>query len=125
MALPAIVSVSRHEYVVDAVARVVEVNVDTQGNMAVRFYYIEPATPKGPGGVGQSAIDRASELAKEVVQRGGQDDAWKKVVKTYPATTHTHTVEYRVKSEENLKQIFTSVQTAFETRHGSVFSLSE
>src|SRR4051812_11543391 len=70
VALPAIVSVSRHEYVVDGVARVVEVNVDTQGNMAVRFYYIEPTTPKAPGGVGQSAIDRASELAKEVVQRG-------------------------------------------------------
>src|SRR5689334_15622745 len=57
VAIPAIVSVSRHEYVVDAVARVVEVNVDTQGNMAVRFYYIEPATPKAPGGVGQSAVD--------------------------------------------------------------------
>ena len=125
VALPSIVSVSRHEYIVDAVSRVAEVNIDTQGNMAVRFYFIGPAEVKTPGGIGQSAVDRASELAKEVIQRGGQDDVWKRVVKTYPTTTHSHSVEYRVSSEEDLKKIFTSAQTAFETKRGSVFTLSE
>lgn len=125
VALRAIISVSRHEYVVDGVARVAEVNVDTQGNMAVRFYYIEPNNPKAPLGVGQSALDRISELAKEAGQRTGADDIWKRVIKSYPTTTHAHTIEYRVADEDQLKKIFTSVQTAFETGHGSTLSLSE
>ncbi|MEO6969904.1 MAG: hypothetical protein ABI217_03295 [Chthoniobacterales bacterium] len=73
VALRAIVSVSIHEYVVDGVARVNEVNVDTQGNMAARFYYLEPTGAKSPLGVGQSAIDRISDLAREAGQRVGAD----------------------------------------------------
>lgn len=125
VAVRAIISVSRHEFIVDGVARVTEVNVDTQGNMAVRFYYIEPNTPKAPSGVGQSAIDRASELAKEVAGRTGADDIWKRVIKSYPTTTHAHTIEYRVGNEDQLKQIFTSVQTAFESGQGSTLKLGD
>lgn len=125
VALRAIVSISRHEYVVDGVARVTEVNVDTQGNVAVRFYYIEPNTPKAPSGIGQSAIDRLSDLAKEAAQRTGQDDIWKRVVKSYPTTTHSHTVEYRVDSEDQLKKIFASVQNAFESGRGGAIKLPE
>jgi hypothetical protein len=123
VALRAIVSVSRHEYIVDGVARVAEVNVDTQGNMAVRFYYIEPNLPKAPSGVGQSALDRLSDLAKEAAQRTGQEEIWKRVVKSYPTTTHTHTVEYRVASDEQLKKIFTSAQNAFETGRGATLKV--
>ncbi|HEY4284948.1 MAG TPA: hypothetical protein VGM62_17935 [Chthoniobacterales bacterium] len=121
----AMISVSSHQYVVDGVARVTEVNVDTQGNSAVRFYYIEPATPKAPSGVGQGAIDRISELAKEAAQHTDQDDVWKRVIKTYPATTHTHTVEYRLGNEDQLKRILSSAQNAFETGRGAVLKLSD
>lgn len=93
--------------------------------MAVRFYYIEPNTPKAPGGVGQSGLDRLSDLAKEAAERVGADDIWKRVVKTYPTTTHTHTVEYRVQSEEQLKQIFASVQGAFESGRGRNLKLAD
>src|SRR4051794_19587607 len=55
VAIRSIVSVSSHEYIVDGAARVNEVNVDTLGNMAVRFYFIEPPAAKSPVGVGQSA----------------------------------------------------------------------
>ena len=120
----AMVSVSRHEYIVDGVANVKEVNIDTQGNMAVRFYYIEPTTAKAPLGVGQSALDRASDLAKEAAGRAGGAEVWKRVIKSYPATTHAHTVEFRVDSEEQLTKIFTSVQTAFETGRGETLKLS-
>ncbi len=115
VAIRAIISVSSHEYIVDGAARVNEVNVDTQGNMAVRFYFLEPTAAKSPVGVGQSAIDRISDLAKEAGQRVGADQVWKRVVKTYPTTTHAHSVEYRVESEEQLKQIFSSAQGAFES----------
>ena len=123
VAVRAIISVSTHEYVVDNAARVTEVNVDTQGNMAVRFYFIEPNTPKAPSGIGQSAIDRVTELTKEAGDRLGVSDAWKKVVKSYPTSTHAHTVEYRVDTEDQLKQIFTSVQNCFETGRGGSLKL--
>ena len=122
VALRAIVSVSMHEYVVDGVARVNEVNVDTQGNMAVRFYYLEPTAAKSPLGVGQSAIDRISDLAKEAGQRVGADEVWRRVVKSYPTTTHAHTIEYRVESEDQLKQIFSSAQGAFESGKSTIFT---
>jgi hypothetical protein len=109
--------------VVDGVARVTEVNVDTQGNMAVRFYCIEPNTPKTPNGIGQSAVDRVSDLAKEAAQRVGADDVWKRVVKSYPAATHAHTIEYRVDNTDQLKKILTSVQGSFETGRGASIKL--
>ena len=121
VAIRSIVSVSTHEYVVDGAARVTELNIDTQGNMAVRFYYIEPLTPKSPLGIGQSALDKVSDLTKEAAERTGQDEIWKRVVKNYPTTTHAHTIEYRLDSEDELKKTFTSVQTAFETGRGSTF----
>jgi hypothetical protein len=117
--------VSSHEYIVDGAARVTEVNVDTQGNMAVRFYYIEPLTPKTPSGIGQSAIDRATELAKEAAGRTGQDEVWQRVIKSYPTTTHSHTIEYRVSSEEKLKQIMASVQNAFESGRGTTLTMTD
>jgi hypothetical protein len=125
VSIRAIVSVSSHEYIVDGAARVNEVNVDTQGNMAVRFYYLEPIAAKSPLGVGQSAIDRVSELAKEAGQRVGANDVWERVVKSYPTTTHAHTIEYRVESEDQLKQIFRSVQAAFESGKISSFKLPD
>ena len=119
VALRAMIPVSRHEDVVHGVGRVREVNVDTQGNMAVRFYFIEPNTLKGPLGIGQSAIDRVSDLAKEATQRASAEDIWKRVVKTYPATTHAHTIEYRVSSDDELNQILNSARTAFESGRGT------
>ena len=119
------VAVSTHQYIVDGVARVTEVNVDTTGNSAVRFYYIEPAIPKAPLGVGQAAVDRVSELAREAAQKTDQDDVWKRVVKTYPATTHTHTIEYRVGTDAQLKTIFSSAQTALETGRGAIVKIAE
>ena len=64
-----------------------------------------------------------SDLAKEAAQRAGQDEVWQRVVKSYPATTHTHTIEYRVASEEQLKKIFSSAQEAFESGKSATFQL--
>jgi len=114
VALRSIVSVSISEYIVDGVARVTEVNLDTNGNMAVRFYYIEPVTPNSPIGLGQATLDKAQEIAQEAADRTGQD-AWKKVVKNYPTSTHAHTIEYRVDSKDDLQTIYTDAEAAFRT----------
>ncbi len=112
VAVRAILAVASHEYTVDGVARVTEVNIDTAGSMLARFYYIEPATPNPPAGIGAATVEKAKQLFQEAAERSGQD-AWKKVVKNYPATTHARTVEYRVTSKEQLTKIYTGAEEAF------------
>ncbi|CAN5700531.1 hypothetical protein BH20VER1_BH20VER1_11730 [soil metagenome] len=123
VAVRSIVSVSSHEYVVDAVSRVVEVNIDTLGHMALRFYYIEPQTPAAPTGAGQSAFDRARELAKDLSGRTGMDATLRRAAKNYPTTTHSHTIEYRLESEEQLQRILASASAAFRSGTGGNLKL--
>ena len=110
----AMLSVSQHEYVVDGAARVTEVNIDTAGQFAVRFYYIEPAVTAGPGGIGAATLGKVQGILTDAADRSGTD-AWKKVVKSYPTTTHARTIEYRVSSKESLTQIFTSAANSQAT----------
>lgn len=119
-----IIGVSSHEYVVDGAARVTEVNVDTGGQFAVRFYAIEPAVTSGPSGIGAATIGKIQSLATEAAERSGSD-AWKKVVKSYPTTTHQRTVEYRVGSKDALNKIFNSASKAFRTGRGDELNVSE
>lgn len=120
----AIVSVSSHEYVVDGAARVTEINVDTAGQLAVRFYYIEPAVVAGPGGIGAASVAKVQNLLTEAAERSGTD-AWKKVVKSYPATTHARTVEYRVASKDSLNKIFASASKCLRTGRPDEVSVSD
>lgn len=103
----AILSVSTHEYIVDGAARVTEVNLDTAGQFAVRFYYIEPAVVAGPGGLGAATLGKVQSILSDAADRSGSD-VWKKVVKSYPTTTHARTIEFRVSSKDSLVKIFTS-----------------
>ena len=123
VAVRAIVSVSKHEYTADAFSRVVEVNVDTSGNMAVRFYYIEAQTPGTPDGLGQSAIEKAKDLTKQITGRAGQDDVLKRAAKNYPTTTHSHTIEYRLQSEDEVNKILASASTALHSGNSATFKL--
>lgn len=107
-----IVSVSTHEYLVDGVARVTEVNVETTGSLLVRFYYLEPNTPPGPGSLGTAAVEKAQELFARGAEKAGVD-TWKKVTKSYPATTHSRTVEYRLNTKDDAKKIFDGADEAF------------
>ena len=122
VALRAIVSVSTCEYIVDGVAHVTEVNVDTTGNMAVRFYFIEPVSVNTPGGLGQSAVDKAQEIAQQIADQSGQD-VWQKVIKNYPTSTHAHTIEYRVDSKDDLMKIYTSAEESFRTATAETVSV--
>ena len=122
VALRSIVAVSSHEYLVDGAARVTEVNVDTQGSLLVRFYFLEPHIPNNPLPGSVEAARKALELATEATDRTGVD-AWKKVVKNYPATTHSRTVEYRLVAKDQLQALFESVSTAFRTGKGASFQV--
>jgi len=120
VALSQITSVSSHEYVVDNTARVTEVTVGMGGSLIGRFYFLEPNVPSAPDGIGQSAITFVQEKVTEGLERAGTD-AWKKVVKSYPVSTHAHTVEYRIDSKDALKKLYKSLETAWLRGRGDTF----
>ena len=111
--LSAIASVSLHEYVVDGAARVAEVNISTSGSQLARFYFIEPYPPKAPVSAGQKVLSVIENKAKEVSERVETGDARTKVIKSYPTTTHSHTVEYRLVDRESLNRLFDSIEEAW------------
>jgi hypothetical protein len=125
VAIRNIISVSIHDYVVDGVARVTEMNIETPGTTEVRFYYLEPLTPTSPVGVGQSALDKVQELANEASGRlnPGDEPPWEKVVKSYPTTTHAHTVEYRLDTLDDLQNLFNSAEQAFRMNQNTEIML--
>ena len=119
-----IVAVTSHEYLVDGIARVTEVNIDTTGSLLARFYFLEPVQPTSPLGLGQATLDKAQELLKQAADKTGQD-VWKKVVKNYPTTTHAHTVEYRVVAKEDLNKIYEAAEEAFRLQKNKSITLGE
>jgi hypothetical protein len=114
VAIRSIISVSTHEYLVDGVGHVTEMNIDTPGNLEVRFYYIEPLATATPDNIGETAVDKLQQLADAAASRVAPGEPpWEKVIKTYPATTHAHTVEYRLDSLDQLQSLFNSAEQAF------------
>jgi len=124
VAVRAMVAVTSHEYIVDGIARVTEVNVDTSGSLLARFYYIEPQQPNSPLGLGTATVEKAQELFKQAADKTGQD-VWKKVVKNYPTTTHARTVEYRVQKREDLDKIFEAAEEAFRLQKNKSITIGE
>jgi hypothetical protein len=122
VALRSIVSVSSHEYIVDGVARVTEVNIDTTGAALARFYYLEPNTPNSPLGAGALTLEKAQQLLQEGADRSGQD-VWKKVSKSYPTTTHARTIEYRVEDKATLTKLYESAESALRLNKNTVFEV--
>ncbi len=110
-----IIALSKHEYVTDGVARVVEVNLTLNTNSHVRFYFLEPVRLEGTGAVavGQQAIDKARALVQDAAARVSPTLTEPKVVKNYPVTTQTHTIEYVLKEETRLNSLFESLENAF------------
>lgn len=123
VAVRAMKAVSLSEYIVDNSARVFEVNIDTDGNLLPRFYYLEPLTLESPMGIGQATINKAQEIVEEAADRTGQSAIWSQTVKNYPATTHAHTVEYRVDTKQSLERIYQSAERAFRTQRPDTVKL--
>lgn len=114
--------VSKHEYVSDGVARVVEVTVASESSAVARFYYLEPIGSDSTLSAAQSVLDKARNLGREGARRAGQEGILGQVVKNYPATTHAHTVEYRLQTEEGLESLYGNLARTMATGKGRVFS---
>ena len=128
VALRSIASISTHEYTVDGAARVTEVTVATNSSVEARFYYLEPISSSStPNLATLSTLQAMQQHAYDAVtgaasSTDGSDPAWEKVVKTYPTTTHAHTVEYRLSSKANLQQIYSSLEQSWTSGKGYTLS---
>lgn len=118
-----IIAVSKHEYVADGVARVVEINLSLSTQSHVRFYFLEPVKIEAGGalGAGQDALEKARSLVNEATGRVSPTLSDPRVVKTYPASTHAHTIEYVIKEEARLNSLFDSLESAFRDPNGRHF----
>lgn len=121
VALRSIVSVSSHEFVVDGAARVTEVTVATASTVEARFYFLEPLTTNSPV---SSTLEQLQQRVQDLSASHGPTDAvWQKVVKTYPTTTHAHTVEYRLANKADLQSLRQSVEQSWTTGKGANFKI--
>lgn len=119
-----IIALSKHEYISDGVARVVEVNLTLNSAQVVRFYFLEPVKPETTSSVanaGTQALERAQGLVEQAVGRVAPTLLDPKVVKNYPASTHAHTVEFVVKEEARLNSMYQSLQRGFRTGQGRIW----
>lgn len=118
-----IIALSKHEYVADAAARVVEINLTMNSNMTVRFYYLEPVRIEGGGalGAGQQALDRARAMVQDAASRVSPTIVEPKVVKNYPTSTHASTVEFVLASEDRLNSLHASLERSFRSGQGRVW----
>jgi len=113
-----IASVSLHTYTVNATMDVTEMTIATDTAVVARFYYIEPKTPSGPGGVGDSVIRSVKDKAQQALEKANKqasDVINTQVVKDYPVTTHAHTVEYRLGSAEAIQAAYDSAFQSWTT----------
>ena len=127
VALRSIASISSHEYIVDAAARVTEVTVATNSSVEARFYYLEPLTASAVSSSGTvAALDAMQQHVYDLTigqaAASGSDSVWQKVIKNYPTTTHAHTVEYRLTSKANLQSLYQSLEQSWTTGKGVNFS---
>ncbi len=122
VALRNIQSISTHEYVVDGAARVTELTVATASSVEARFYFLEPVMPNAASPVGGSAtamLQTVQQHAQDLVTTHSPvEPVWEKVIKNYPATTHAHTVEYRLTNKANLAQLEQSLEQAWTNNKG-------
>lgn len=118
-----IIALSKHEYISDGVARVVEVNLTLNSAQVVRFYFLEAAKVEGSSMVnaGQQALDRARGMVEQAAGRVSSTLTDPKVVKNYPASTHAHTVEFVIKEEARLNSLFQSLERGFRSGQGRIW----
>lgn len=109
---------SKHEYISDGAARVVEVTIGTDTAVVARFYFFEPVGKDTPIAAGQIIINRATDVAQQVGSRVSPTAAKLNVVKNYPASTHAHTVEFAVQDEATINSLYASLMAAVNSGRG-------
>ncbi len=111
-------SISTHQYLVNGVGLITELTIDAGGSTTARFYSVEPPKVESPSGVGQAVISRAQEVVGEARNRLDPGRNLAVVIKDYPNTTHSHTVEYLLPSSSDVVSLFENLERAWARGRG-------
>ena len=123
VAVDRIGSISKTQYLIDGGIIVNEVVIDTLGGQSLtRIYHLAPATEGTSSNAAAKIVDRAKELIDNSAARAGTK-MHEMVQKTYPATTHAHTVEFRVMHLEDLDALYSSLKATWVTGKGRTFTI--
>ena len=123
VAVDRIGSISKTQYVLDGGLLCTEVTVDTLGGQSLaRIYHVVPATDGMAGNAATKMVDRARELVDKNAARAGTK-MHEMVQKSYPTTTHAHTVELRVMDVQDLDALYSSLKSTWITGKGRNFTI--
>ncbi len=117
VALDRISNISIHEYALDGAVVVHEVTIDTNGRALARFYYLQPISET----MNRNEVARVVDKGRQLIDRAGQrlgTNVADMVQKTYPATTHAGTIEYRLQDIRDLDALYGSLRKAWESGKG-------
>lgn len=117
-----IVSISKHQYLLDSTVVVTEVTIDSTGNSLVRFYYMEPVTKDSSLNTASKLTQRGQELLDQAGRSTGSN-MHLMAQKNYPQSTHAHTVEFRLLSLEDLTALYNSLFSSWDSGKGRNFSI--
>lgn len=117
-----IVSISKHQYLLDGTVSVTEVTIDSNGNSLARFYYMEPITADSSLSSAQKLTQRGQELLNQAGRTTG-NSAHLMAQKNYPQSTHAHTIEFRLLSLAELDALYNSLYSSWDSGKGRNFSI--
>lgn len=123
VAIDRISSISMHQYVLDGQLVVNEMVVDTNGRAIARFYHVVTTTEAAAGSTSAGkAVERGRQLLDQAGQRVGTD-IHNLAQKNYPTTSHAGMVEYRIINLNDLKALYKSLQSAWESNSGKTITI--
>lgn len=123
VAVDRIGSISKVQYLLDGGLLCTEVTIDTLGGQSLtRIYHVVPATEGAAANTASKVIDRAKELVDKGAARAGTK-MHEMVQKTYPTTTHAHTVEFRVLDIQDLEALYASLKSTWTSGQGRSFTI--
>lgn len=122
VAIDRISSISMHEYVLDGQLLVTEVVVDTSGRALARFYHVASVTEAAGANTATRLAERGRQLVDQAGERAGTN-VHNLAQKNYPTTSHAGMVEYRVLNLNDLKALYKSLQSAWESNRGKTITI--
>lgn len=123
VAVDRIGAISKTQYLLDGGLLCTEVVIDTLGGQSLtRIYHVVPATEAVAGNAATKIVDRAKEVLDNSSARAGMK-LHELVQKTYPATTHAHTVEFRVMQLADLEALYASLKATWTSGKGRSFTI--
>ncbi len=123
VAVDRIGAISKSQFLLDGGLLCTEVTIDTLGGQSLtRIYHVVPATQAAAPNAASRIVDRAKEVVDNSANRAGLR-MHEMVQKTYPTTTHAHTVEFRVMDLADLEALYASLKATWTSGKGRTFTI--